>query len=428
MDSTAFLVIALIAIAFLSLVIFLALFEPTLPYKITRAPRGSLKSDQFQCVLEAISDAHIGKHTKVEVFTNGENFYPAELAAIRQATHSVHLEAYIFQRGRVTREFVDALTERARNGIQVRLLMDAIGSFATWNSYFKDLCDAGGEIGWYHPFRWHTLPRINNRTHREIIVIDGKVGFVGGAGFADHWLHHQGKAHRWRDTMFRVEGAVIGSLQSTFIENWLEATGELLAEEDFFPPCEEEQAGSSSALIINSSPSAGQATRARMLYQTLLASAKKSIHITTPYFLPDESARKEMVYAIRERGVDVQIIVPGKHADHLLTRRSSRRLYGDLLKAGARIYEYKRSMIHTKSLVIDGVWSVVGSTNFDHRSFGLNDEVNLAVLDERVAARVLEDFSRDRVESEAITYAQWRRRPVFERVHEWFGWLLERQQ
>jgi cardiolipin synthase len=169
-------------------------------------------------------------------------------------------------------------------------------------------------------------------------------------------------------------------------------------------------------------------TRARILYQTLLASARKSILITTPYFLPDRSARHELVRAIRERGVEVKIIVPGAHSDHLLTRRSSRRLFGDLLKAGAHIYEYEAAMIHAKTMIIDGLWCVVGSTNFDNRSFGLNDEVNLAAEDTALAARLAEDFARDLQESRAVSYEEWRRRSIFERVHEWFGWLLERQQ
>jgi cardiolipin synthase len=182
------------------------------------------------------------------------------------------------------------------------------------------------------------------------------------------------------------------------------------------------------SLIVDSSPSMGRSTRARILYQTLLASAEKRIHITTPYFLPDRSARAEMVRAITERGVEVKIIVPGEHSDHLLTRRSSRRLFGDLLRAGAQIYEYEAAMIHAKTMTIDGVWSVVGSTNFDNRSFGLNDEVNLAAIGEELAARLEEDFARDLAESRAVDYEAWRRRSIFERMHEWAGWLLERQQ
>jgi cardiolipin synthase len=180
-------------------------------------------------------------------------------------------------------------------------------------------------------------------------------------------------------------------------------------------------------MVVDSTPSAGRATRARMLFQTLIASAAHSIHITTPYFLPDRGARKALVDALR-RGVDVKVIVPGKHSDHLLTRRSSRRIYGELLKHGAQIYEYRPSMLHAKTLVVDGLWSVVGSTNIDSRSFGLNDEMNIAALDEGLAGRLEHDFQADLADSRRVTYKKWSRRPIFERLHEWLGWILERQQ
>jgi cardiolipin synthase len=226
--------------------------------------------------------------------------------------------------------------------------------------------------------------------------------------------------------MVRVRGHAVASLQSVFSENWVEASGELITGARYYPKCN--ASGSAAAMVIDSTPSAGRATRARMLFQTLIAGACRSIHITTPYFLPDRGARQALVDALVKRGVEVKIIVPGKHSDHLLTRRSSRRLYGDLLKHGAQIYEYLPSMIHTKSMVIDGVWSVVGSTNFDSRSFGLNDEANLAALDEGLAERLEQDFQNDMAHSRRVTHRKWRRRSPFERVHEWLGWILERQQ
>jgi len=423
---TAFLVISIIAVCVLSFMLFLALFEPGLDYKISARAHAALDSEEFLRTLEAITDAKLQQRSRFEVLTNAAVYYEAELDAIRAARKSINLEAYIFQKGEVTKRFVEALTERARAGVEVRLTLDAAGSFATWDSYFKELRAAGGRIAWYHPLRWATVSRFNNRTHREIIVVDGEVGFLGGSGFADHWLIGDEKNPPWRDTMFRVEGDAVASLQATFVENWLEASGEILADDKFFPFTEVENCAPS--LIVDSSPSMGRSTRARILYQTLLASAQQTIHITTPYFLPDRSARAEMVRAIRERGVEVKIIVPGQHSDHLLTRRSSRRLFGDLLRAGAQIYEYEAAMIHAKTMTIDGIWSVVGSTNFDNRSFGLNDEVNLAALDEELAARLAEDFARDLAESRRVDYEEWRHRPIFERVHEWAGWLLERQQ
>ena len=426
MDLSAFNIIAIIAIAFLSLMLFLALFEPGLPYTITRASSVAIDSEEFLRIIEALSDAQVHPRTLVEVLTNGEVYYEAELDAISKARSNINIEAYIFQKGVIASRFVKALAERARAGVQVNIVLDAIGSFATWNSYFKELLEAGGRVCWYHPLKWYTLPRINNRTHRELFIIDGEVGFIGGAGVADHWLVSKPDRPRWRDTMFRVEGGAVARLQATFAENWLEASGEILIGKDYFPFCE--AAGTASALIVDSSPTAGMSTRARMLYQTLLASAQESILITTPYFLPDRSARREMVRAIRERGVTVKIITPGKNNDHLLTRRSSRRLYGDLLRAGAEIYEYEPAMLHVKSMIVDHLWSVVGSTNFDNRSFGLNDEVNLAASDPHLAERLEQDFRQDVAASRAVSYDEWRRRSIFERAHEWLGSILERQQ
>ena len=415
--------IAMVCMAFVALLLFLALFEPGLEYKIGKLPEGTASRD-FLLVLEALTDSKLHPDTQIDVLSNGRQFYEAQLQAIAQAGRSVNLEAYIFQRGKVTGRFVKAMAERARAGVKVNVVIDSIGSFATWNSYFRELREAGGRVEWYHPLNWHTFPRLNNRTHRELLIVDGEVGFIGGAGYADHWVGD--KKHKpWRDTVCRVQGEAVWSLQATFAENWLEASGEVLSGDEYLPltQCE----GGALSLVVNSTPTAGRSSRARMLFQVLLATAERSIHITTPYFLPDASARREMRKAI-ERGVEVVIINPGRKSDHLLTRRSSRRLYGELLQAGARIFEYEPAMIHAKVLVVDGRWSVLGSTNFDNRSFGLNDEVNLAVLDEGLAKRLLEDFAADLANSHEVDYEQWRRRPVYERVTESFGWLLERQQ
>jgi cardiolipin synthase len=419
-------ILSIIAIAFLSLMLILALFEPYLEYKITKAPDVPLNSEEFFCIVAALANAQVHHHNQVEVLTNGEAYYEEELKAISGAKHHINIEAYIFQKGEIAERFLNALIERAQAGVQVNMVLDALGSFASWDSYFKNLTDAGGRVAWYNPLRWHTLPRFNNRTHREIIVIDGTVGFLGGSGVADHWYKSINGKRRWRDTMIRVEGGAVTSLQSTFVENWVEASGEILTGKEYFPLCE--TVGDISSLVVDSTPSTGRSTKARMLFQTLLASAQKSIHITSPYFLPDASVRQELVRAIRERKVEVKIVVPGKHMDHLLTRRSSRRLYGDILRAGGEIYEYRPGMIHTKCLLVDDTWSVVGSTNFDNRSFGINDEVNFASNHEKLAARLEEDFARDVADSNLITYKKWAARSLFERAHEWLGSIVERQQ
>ena len=430
MESAFFIGVQWLAIAFLLVMLYFALFEPGLPYRVGRPPADPLDSERFRRTLSALAASTMHSGNRVEVLTNGEAFYEAELQAIREACDSLHLEAYIFQRGELTRRFLQAMAERAASGVAVHVVLDAVGCFLTTRKYLAPLIEAGGHVEFYNPIRWNNLPRINNRTHRELLLIDGTVGFLGGAGFADHWVYPHGhglkKKPRWRDTMFRLEGDIVREMQSVFSENWLEASGRILFDSRYVHPGDVK--GPTEGMIVGSSPTFGRSTRNRMLYQTLLASAQRSIHITTPYFLPDRSARSELVRAIRERGVEVVIITPGRHADHLLTRRSSRRLYGELLRAGASIYEYQPTMIHAKVLVVDGAWSVVGSTNFDNRSFGLNDEVNLAAYCPELAARLEEDFARDVAQSRQVSYQTWRRRPFFERGHELLGWLLERQQ
>jgi len=423
---TFLLVLAATGIALQLLIILLLLFEPGLEYHITEPAEVPAESEEFARMLGAVADSLPHADTRVDVLTNGDIFYEAELAAIREAQSHVCLEAYIFQKGEIARHFIEALTDRARAGVKVRLVLDSVGSFRTGKGMFRELIAAGGQVHWYMPLRWHTIARFNNRTHRELLIVDGKVGFIGGAGIADSWYKSKGERPPWRDTMFRVEGRAVASLQSMFAENWLESSGELLIGARYYT--ESKSTGSLAALVINSSPSFGRSSRARMVFQTLIAAARRSIYITTPYFLPDRSARRLLIEAMENRGVELRILLPGKRSDHVLTRRSSRRLYGELLQHGAQIYEYLPSMLHTKALVVDGLWSVVGSTNFDYRSFGLNDEVNLAALDDGLAARLEQDFRMDLAFAHRISYAEWHDRSIFERVNEWLGWILERQQ
>jgi cardiolipin synthase A/B len=411
-------ILALIALILQSSLLFLALFAPGLPYRIGKEPPENLQSPHFIQTVEALTQSAERDAGKMEVFTNGQNFYEAMLADIRKAKKSINLEAYIVAKGEVAKRLADALAERARSGVEVNVLIDAIGAMSLSKDTFSDLMRANGHVEWYNPIRFTTWPRVNNRTHRELLVVDGAVGFIGGAGWADHW-------YKWRDTMVRFEGDSVAGLQAAFAENWLEASGEILTGWNYFPYMR--PAIKAPALVVASAPTTGESTKARVLFQTLLAAASKSIYITTPYFLPDTSARNELVRAVK-RGVDVRIVVPGHKTDHAMTRSSSRRLYGDVLEAGAKIYEYEPSMIHAKILIIDGLWSVVGSTNFDSRSFGINDEVNIAVLDTGLSERLAKDFWNDVGRSKQITFEQWKKRPHIERASEWFGALLERQQ
>jgi cardiolipin synthase len=361
------------------------------------------------------------------VLTNGEKFYPAELKAIRSAKDTISMESYITEDGEVEHAIMDAMIERARAGVKVHFVADAVGSFKLSKQETQRLVDAGGDFAWYMPVRWYTWPRINYRTHRELLIIDGRIGFIGGAGWADHWLKPESKTKlRWRDTMLQVEGPAVTGLQAVFSENWLEASGKLITGTTYFPF--DTPTGNSTAVVVRSSPTMGGSTSARVLFQVLLASARKRIFIATPYFLPDDSIRDELSRAIRERGVQVQIITPGPGTDHLLTRRSSRRLFGPLLRAGAHIYEYQGSMIHAKVLLVDGLWAVIGSTNFDPRSFTLNDEVNLAAPDAILVERLEHDFSADLASSREVTFEEWNKRGIAERLHELIGSLIERQE
>jgi cardiolipin synthase A/B len=428
---TWLLVIAIISMVIVALLLFLILFEPGLEYRV-RPLKAPLDSDEFVNALGALSDAQPHRYSRVQVLTDGDQFYEAELKAIREAKETINMEHYIFRPDEMGRKYVEALTERARAGVKVKVVLDWIGSFTTRDRFFAPLREAGGRLTWYQPLRWYTFKRFNNRTHRNLLIVDGRVGFVGGAGVADWWMKDTPNQPKWRDTAFRVEGEAVVGLQSTFADNWLEGSGGVLAGgADYFPGCRGETRNENdrgrAALVVNSDPSIGRGSRARILFQVLLAQAKESIDITTPYFLPDGSGRREMARAIKERGVKVRILVPGKHSDHIMTRRASRRRFGELLAAGAEIYEYEPAMIHSKVMVIDKLWNVVGTTNFDNRSFGINDEVNLAVIDRELAARLNEDFCRDVSQSHRVTAEEWNKRPLTERAVEWASWILERQ-
>ena len=430
MDVSVVHVIGATALLVVLILLLLVLFEPGPPYRF-RAPRVELASHAFLGFLGAILNVPILRRSRVEVRADGAAFYGDELAAIRAAARSVHIEAFIFLKSEIADRFLDALIERARAGVAVRVVIDAIGSAMTPRGYFNRLRDAGGRIAWYQPIRWQTLKRFNNRTHRELVIVDGEVGFIGGAGVAAWWDTSGRHGPPWRDTMLRVTGDLVTGLQATFAENWLEASGEILSGEENFPNCMAqpggEAAGAQTGLIVASTPSAAGSTRARMLFQILLASARESICIASPYFLPDRAVRHELVRAAK-RGVEVAVITPGELNNHPIARRASRRRYGELIRGGVRIFEYQPRMIHAKVLIVDGIWCVLGSTNFDNRSFGLNDEVNIAIVDTVLATRLQLDFARDLSESRQVSYEDWRRRPALERLVAFLGIALERQQ
>jgi cardiolipin synthase A/B len=417
------------ALAIVAVLLFLILFEPAVPYR-ARAARVRPDAAEFVNYLSAIVNARVFSAGEVEVLSSGEATFAAELEAIRAARHSVHFEAYLFLRGRTADAMLAALCERARAGVRVRVIADRYGSFFTPKAYFAELERAGGEVYWYQPVAWYTLKRLNNRTHRDLLIVDGNVGFVGGIGVADYWVGPRRRGRPWRDTMVRVTGDLVKGLQTSFAENWLEAAGEILAEEEFSITADGEPEalphGDGLGMVVSSSPGEGRATRARLLFQMLVASARRSIYIASPYFMPDRSMLAELVRAA-ERGVAVTVLVPGKWNNHPLTRLASRRRYGMLLEAGVAIYEYQPAMMHAKVMVVDGIWSVVGSTNFDNRSFSLNDEVNAVILQRRLAWRLEQDFAADLALSAPIALSDWRRRPFYERAFATLARVLERQ-
>jgi cardiolipin synthase A/B len=378
------------AVVFFGARFLIGFFGSALAYSMPDKNDAALDSEDFIQFLSLVTDG-TRRHSRITRLKNGVEFYPAYLEAIRRAKYAVNLEFYEFLEGQVGDEILAALTERAAAGIEVRIIVDAFGSFATHSAYFDGLRAAGGQMCWYHPMRWNTWPKANNRTHRKLLIVDGETGFIGGAGVADHWLYPT-SVPMWRDTVFCVEGEAVAGLISAFCENWLEASGEILSSPKQFGFRATPEGAES--FVVSSTPHGG-GTQARILFQALINSARHTIRITTPYFLPDRSARQALVAAIQDRGVAVQILTAGPHIDHQIIRKLSHRSISRLLRAGAEIFEYGPSMIHAKLMTVDGMWNVVGSTNFDHRSFALNDEVNLAVLDRQLAATIEADFLED---------------------------------
>jgi cardiolipin synthase A/B len=315
------------------------------------------------------------------------------------------------------------LSERARAGVRVHVMLDWVGSNRIDESLVQMMVEAGVRAVRYHPLRWFNVGRLNNRTHRKILVIDGRVGFTGGVGIADNWLGHAEDPEHWRDSHYRLEGPAVAHMQAAFIDNWMETCGEVLHGDAYFPALE--AVGSHPAQVFRSSADDGSES-VRLMYLLAIASAERSVRIANSYFVPDTLAVRTLVEAQR-RGAQVELIVPGRHIDQKLVRRASRALWGALLEAGVAIYEYQPTMYHVKVAVVDEVWTSVGSTNFDNRSFRLNDEANLNVLDAdfaRAQARMLEE---DKGRARRITLEEWRRRPWRERAVERLAALLRLQ-
>lgn len=413
---------ALVLLALVAWVLLIALFSPHIDYRVTSPLRAS--SRDLLRVIQATCQASLHQQNRVEIITGGAHFYPAMRDTILSAQHSVNVEAYIFEPGDAGNLLIDALVERARAGVEVRVVFDAIGSKGMLGSSLGQLRDAGCHVHFYQPLTWHGLHRVNNRTHRELLVVDGRIAFTGGAGVSDRWYKGRGGMLPWRDTMARIEGPIVGALQGVFAENWLECCGEILTSPRHWP--EPARAGSVMAMLVKSSPS-DRATVSRVVFQMLIEGAASDVDICTPYFLPDRALRRVLV-GTASRGVRVRVIVPGRITDQRLVRLASRRMYGELLAAGVRIHEYRPAMIHAKVLIVDDAWAVIGTTNIDNRSFEHNDEVNVAFADPTVTARLRNDFEADLASSDEVTLETWLARPLLEKIVGPVCWILERQQ
>ncbi|MEO7464034.1 MAG: phospholipase D-like domain-containing protein [Nitrosospira sp.] len=374
-------------------------------------PHHSVTQPSFPRMVGAVLTPELVNGNRIQTLLNGDQIFPAMLGALRDAKTSITFETYIYWSSSIGAEFEAAFADAARRGVQVKVLVDWIGGELA-ESAVERMQGDGVEVRLYNPPRWNTLGRFNNRTHRKLMVVDGRIGFIGGVGIADNWRGHAQDPQHWRGTHFQVEGPVVSQLQSAFIDNWLQTTGEALDSSAFLPPLE--AAGASRAHVFSSSPR-GVSKSMQLLYLMSITAAAHSIDLSAAYFIPDEVAIKSLVAAAK-RGVRVRIIVPGRFMDKEVVRHASRAVWGPLLEAGVQIFEYQPTMFHCKVIVVDGTWVSLGSSNFDARSFSINDEANLNVYDPSFAAEQGAIFEHDLTHSRAVTLDGWRERPWTERA------------
>ena len=387
------------------------------------ASQYSVEDPQFRRTMNVLLGPQLLPGNQVEPLLNGDEIFPAMLEAIRGARRTITFESYIYWSGEVGGKFTDALVERARAGVKVHVLFDAVGGGKIDKQHVRRMEDAGVEVRRYNPLRWYSIARMNNRTHRKILVVDGLTGFTGGVGIGDEWAGHAQDPKHWRDTHFRIEGPVVAQLQAAFSENWIETTGIVLHGAEYFPPIK--GAGRQVAQFFVSSPGGGGESM-QLMYLLSIAAAAKTLRLSASYFVPDDNEVRMLAEAAR-RGVALQIVVPGPHIDSAIVRRASRASWGELLRAGVEIYEFQPSMYHVKVMIVDGMWVSVGSTNFDTRSFSTNDEANLNVLDRDFARAQERIFADDLKRSRRISLEEWERRPWSEKLWERSMGLLSSQ-
>ncbi len=383
----------------------------------------ALHDAQYQRALGVMLGPPITDGNRFEALQNGDRIFPQMLAAIRGAQRSITFETYIYWSGDIGRAFADALSERARAGVAVHVLLDWVGSAKVDAGFLREMEAAGVQIRKFHKPSWYDIGRMNNRTHRKLLVVDGRIGFTGGVGIAPEWTGDAQDAQHWRDSHYRVEGPVVAQMQAVFMDNWVKVSGEVLHGERYFPPLPE--AGAGRAQMFSSSPSGGSESM-HLMYLLSIAAATKTIDLSSAYFVPDELTVDALVAAMR-RGVRLRIITPGPVIDSQTVRHASRASWGDLLQAGAEISEYQPTMFHCKVFTVDGLLVSVGSTNFDNRSFRLNDEANLNIYDPAFAAEQTAQFEVDLLQSKRLSYEAWQARPWHEKAMERLASLLATQ-
>ena len=427
---------ALVVATFSSLVVVLlivnlAIGEKKVEYQIDAFY--PVEDPQFVHVMGALLGPPVVPGNRYEALVNGDRIFEAMLTAIGAAEHSITFETYIYWSGRIGDAFADALSARARAGVKVHVLLDWVGSGRMEDRLLDELRTSGVQIERYHPPTWFGLGRLNNRTHRKLLIVDGKVGFTGGVGIADQWTGDAQDAEHWRDTHFRFDGPVVAQAQAAFMDNWMKTTGVVFHGTDYFPRTEplddpgaaDDRESRGIAQMFSGSPNEGSGSM-ELMYLLAIQSAVRTIELSSSYFVPDDSAVRELVEATR-RGVSVRIIVPGAHIDTELVRKASKHKWGPLLQAGVAIHEYRPTMFHVKVMIVDDYLVSVGSTNFDDRSFHLNDESNLNIYDRTFARRQVALFEDDLTKATRITYDAWKRRPLGEKVAERVISLLHAQ-
>ena len=381
-------------------------------------------SEAFLRAVEALTGAPIARGSEVELLVNGDRIFPAYLETIDAAERSLNLLTYAYWRGDIAQDVADALCRAAGRGVRCNVLLDAVGAAKMNRALVRAMEEAGVHVTYFRPPKPYAVRRVTNRTHRKLLVADGRVGMTGGVGIAEEWTGDAQDPGHWRDTHVRVGGPVVRGLQGAFAENWLEATGDVLAGEDYLPELPEVDGGGPMQLM-RSSAGVGD-TNVEALYYLAIASAKRALDITSAYFAPRPAFSEALVNAA-ERGVRVRVLVPGPHIDKRVVRVAGRSSYDQLLSAGIGIWEYQPTMLHAKTLVVDGAWSSVGSINFDNRSFQLHDEATLCVQGEAFAAQLEEVFEADLERSEEIDAERWRSRPLHQRASEAASRLLRRE-